>query len=114
MSRQLDLSFAQTATVNRERMRVFHNTTDLQGEELAKREFRAGSQTAEILTYFQLFPDHSFTPWELQERMNIRHAPITSIRRAISDLTKQGYLEKTSEKRPGQYNDLCYAWKLRG
>ena len=94
-------------------MKVFHNTTDLQGEDLKKRQIKAGSQNAEILTYFQLFPHHSFTPWELQQRMNIRHAPITSIRRAMTDLTKLGYLEKTSEKYPGPYGDLCYAWKLK-
>jgi hypothetical protein len=107
--------FNQPATVTSttERMRVFHNTTDLGGEDLIKREIRAGSQNEKILTFFRIRPTLDFTPYEVQMYLNMATVPITSIRRAMTDLTKLGYLEKTGEKRPGQYGDLTYAWKLK-
>lgn len=38
--------------------------------------------------------------------------PITSIRRALTNLTKQGKLIKTNEKRIGMYGRSEYVWKL--
>ena len=37
---------------------------------------------------------------------------ITSVRRSITDLTKEGYLEKTSEQRKGLYGKKEYIWRI--
>ena len=37
---------------------------------------------------------------------------ITSVHRCITDLTKEGHLEKTTRKRKGIYGRPEYIWKL--
>ena len=39
-------------------------------------------------------------------------APITSIRRAITDLTNEGKLVKTNSLKKGNYGKKCHCWKL--
>ena len=90
-----------------------HNTTNMQGDELHKREFKNGSQTRAILNFFQAHSYESFTPWEIQKAMNLSRVPITSIRRAITDLTDMGYLIKTDIRRVGDYGEMCYAWTVK-
>ena len=41
------------------------------------------------------------------------NTPITSIRRAISDLAKEGYLLKTDKKVMGNWGRLTYTWRLK-
>lgn len=98
-------------------MDLFHNTIDLPESELKVRQLKAGSQNQIILSFFQSNPSGLFTPFDIIkycfDGRGYWKAPITSIRRAISDLTKLGYLEKTKEKRAGEYGELNYCWKLR-
>jgi hypothetical protein len=91
----------------------FHNTTNLSGDELKKREMRAGSQTRKILDFFRSHEYISWTAWEIQKAMDLQRTPITSVRRAISDLTHMGYLVKTDIKRVGEYGEECYAWRIK-
>lgn len=93
---------------------LFHNTTCLEGSALRRREIRAGSQNERILEWFRMNPNKLYTPFDIHNiyYSNGCSAPITSIRRAMTDLTKLGYLVKTEEKRPGEYGELNYCWKL--
>lgn len=91
----------------------FHNTTDLEGKILETKKIKAGSQNEKILSFFQLYPEYNYTPDEVMKILNLPGTPLTSIRRAITDLTKMGYLEKTDKRRPGGYGDLTYAWQLK-
>ena len=63
---------------------------------------------------FQDNPDETFTPDQIQHLCEIceREWPITSIRRAISTLTKQGNLTKTDELRKGKYGKKTHTWKF--
>ena len=90
----------------------FHNTTEIQGPELIKREMRTGSQNKAILAFFRRHPVLNLTPFEIQHAIHLEGTPITSIRRALSDLTKLGYLVKTDIKRKGNYGADCYCWTL--
>jgi len=90
----------------------FHNTINLSGEALEKRKGKNRSQNWLILEFFRKHSYESFTPSELEARKVI-NAPLTSIRRAVSDLTDQGYLVKTSERRPGKYGMENFTWKLK-
>jgi hypothetical protein len=40
-----------------------------------------------------------------------KHTPLTSIRRAITNLTKKGYLRKTNIKVTGKYGRQEYCWE---
>jgi len=91
-------------------LEIFYNTTSLKGDELKAREKRIGGQNKAVLDYFKAHSYENFTPWELSERTGIF---IVSARRAMTDLTSMGYLERTDVKRPGQFKELCYAWKLK-
>jgi hypothetical protein len=98
-------------------MNLFHNTLDLPESELKVRQLKSGSQNAKILEFFKWNPGKLYTPFEIQNYVcilcNGYLTPITSIRRAMTDLTKLGYLEKTKEKRAGEYGELNFCWKLR-
>ena len=95
---------------------IYFPTTRMTDREIKEREIRAGSQNAQILQIFRDHPGQSFTPFEIRNiwfARLYRDVPITSIRRAITTLTKLGYLVMTSEMRPGQYGESNHTWRLK-
>ena len=90
----------------------FHNTIDLKGSELKEAEAQAKGQTEKIYDYFVAHPNQTFTPTEIHNRLFGGRAPITSIRRAITDLTKEDKLMKTKIKRFGDFGKVNYCWML--
>lgn len=100
---------------------TYFNTTNESGATLKNNVAKAKSQEEEILNVF-IF-DYTiynktildtflgFTASNLYE-MSDKKYPITSIRRALTNLTKQGKLIKTDEKRIGMYGRSEYVWKL--
>ena len=91
---------------------MYYNTNNESGEELQASRRRATSQTAIILSFFLDNPEREFTPFQGQTELGLQ-APITSIRRAISDLTDEGQLEKTNTLRPGLYGKKCHCWTAK-
>ena len=91
---------------------MYYNTNNESGEELQASRRRATSQTAIILSFFLDNPEREFTPFQVQTELGLQ-APITSIRRAISDLTDEGQLEKTNTLRPGLYGKKCHCWTAK-
>ena len=90
---------------------MYHNTTDLEGAELKDSQVKAETQTEKVLWVFECFPGRVMTPFEVMHDGQF-DCPITSIRRAISDLTKEGKLVKTESKREGDYGKPNYMWTL--
>lgn len=94
----------------------YHNTTNESGITLKNNVAKAKSQEEEILEFFKYvnyFNEFNSTPSELQMlNLKLKKYPITSIRRALTNLTKQGKLIKTDEKRIGMYGRSEYVWKL--
>jgi len=80
---------------------MYHNRTQETGPRLELYQDQAKTQEQQIKTMFQIHRE--LTP---SECYIIAPAGIllTSIRRAISDLKRAGYLEKTQQKRTGLYN----------
>lgn len=79
----------------------FHNTIPIEGEQLEKAKQRAVTQQGQILQLFKREPDRWFTPFDIQDitgedrtMPDLRYMLITSIRRAITNLTHAGYLVK--------------------
>ena len=73
---------------------------------------RAETQASIIHKYFRDNPRAELTPFEIKTTLRMR-APITSIRRAITDLTNEGKLEKTSTLKSGDYGKKCHCWRLK-
>ena len=92
---------------------TYYNTTRMQGDQLVMFTRKAATQNEIIYQMFQR--SITLTP-SLCQRMCEQQGnrwPITSVRRAITNLTKDGLLEKTDEKRPGAYNRPEYVWRIK-
>ncbi|MBA7475648.1 hypothetical protein ES707_11020 [subsurface metagenome] len=74
-------------------------------------EEKAVTQEAKVLFFFRQNLHRSFTPFEVKQHSGL-NAPITSIRRAMSNLTDQGRLIKTPATRQGEYGKPNYCWRL--
>jgi len=90
----------------------YFNTTHLKGKVLQEKKIKAESLADRILTLFKRSPEPK-TPFEVQHSMDENNVPITSFRRAMTNLTDSGLLEKTEQQRTGEYGSLNYTWKLK-
>ena len=93
-------------------MNSFHNTTQEQGEILVSSETKARTQDEKIYKFFQVAPPHKFTPEEVWKTVFDAHTPLTSVRRAMSNLSKINKLWKTREQTTGMYNKTINYWKI--
>ena len=89
----------------------YHNTTGLAGEQLERRIEQAESQEEVVEALFEAHPAARLTPFEVQD-IALPNSPITSVRRAITNLTDQGVLRKTDRQKEGPYGDPNYTWTL--
>lgn len=87
------------------------NTTHEQGDTLIQYESIAESQQKYVEHLFNTY--QRLTPSQAWQRMNRPDTPITSIRRAVSNLTSIGVLKKTSEKVKGMYGRPEYVWEVQ-
>jgi hypothetical protein len=88
---------------------MYYNTTNESAEQLKMFKGKATKQENEIL---QLFKRDSFlSPSDVQKEF--QNYPLTSVRRAITNLTIAGLLEKTADKRPGIYGRNECVWKYK-
>ena len=94
----------------------FHNTTSETLHRLRRYRDRALSQDERLLAYFMdAFNAEGryvlLTPTAALERVFTKSVPITSVRRALSNLTRDGKLE-TSGKVMGPYGRPEHYWRL--
>lgn len=78
--------------------------------DVPQRTQAAKSQEDTILDLFNQYPNDYFTPFEVLRRTNLKC--INSVRRAITNLTKQGYLRKTAVLEKGDFGHPNRTWKL--
>lgn len=93
----------------------YFNTNAEQGELLFKSNEKAHSQEEQILELFEQFPDKEFSPEEVWIRLGLNKTPLTSIRRAISNLSKSPKwkrIHKTGNMKAGNYGKMVHTWKL--
>ncbi len=91
----------------------YFNTTGLKNPELAEVQQKTKSQTEAVLAFFQRHEGVTFSAWETWKYMKLKNVPITSIRRAISDLERAGKLVETGNLRIGNYGRKCKCWRLK-
>ena len=85
------------------KMNKYHNSVGERRESvLQRRDQRANKQNQEVLQFFRMHQMEGFSPSQVWNLMK-RPCPLTSIRRSISDLTKDGWLYMTRERREGLY-----------
>ena len=91
---------------------TFYNTIHETGEELAESHAKAKTQEEKIYAYF-LYCNQPLSPSMFLEQLGL-NCPITSVRRAICNLTKEGKIFKTKETVLGMYGKKETLWMLSG
>jgi len=92
--------------------RSFYNTTHECGHQLEFYHARAASQEARILEFFERNRGMRFTPFDVHKACFYANTPVTSIRRAITNLTREGKLVKTTDYEKGVYGNRNHKWQL--
>jgi hypothetical protein len=104
---------------------AYYNTTHLRTvEELTKAMQQNDKQNGQVLACFEIMHVTSLdTAFDKDAHLSaemVHHMlnekghvyPITSIRRAITDLTRSGYIRKTPLQFKSKYGKRCYTWRL--
>lgn len=93
---------------------TYYNTTNRKGYELISGREKAKAQEREILKYFRRRKGVCFHPAIIQQKIkSLSNVPLTSVRRAITNLTKSGKLAKTKYLVEGPYGRACHLWLYR-
>lgn len=90
----------------------YHNTNRETGVVLAASEARAATQEDQVRAFFESHPGQLLAPHEVHEHV-MTQSPLTSVRRAMTNLTNRGVLEKTSQMETGTYDKQVHRWRLR-
>ncbi len=90
----------------------YYNTTNAEGRELIEHEHKAKSQELKILRFFMQQGMLGFTPSKIRRKVFSDKTPVTSVRRALSNLTKAGDLVKTGSKSEGDYGRPEHLWQI--
>ena len=93
---------------------TYHNTTHSTGEELRDYRRKTLAQDQFILEFFRKHPNNEFTPSEVLHRLFTENVPLTSVRRAMTNLTNDGKLVKTPHQRKGPFGRPEHCWRLAG
>lgn len=93
----------------------YWNTNKLAGESLSQAIEKAKTQETKILLFFKSHPHKSFAPHEIGLCLEffLKRTPITSIRRAITNLERSGQLMKTDRMINGQYGKPVHTWRFK-
>ena len=90
---------------------AFYNTT-LEDYPIATKQRKKNNVQEDVILYFFEHNEGEYTPFDIWEFCDLdeKKVPITSVRRAINDLTKKGKLIKTGNKKMGNYGMMNYCW----
>ncbi len=92
----------------------FFNTTSESGQDLSNSNRKATKQNDVVFELFKQFgtasPSQIYQVWNTITGLTT--PPLTSIRRAISTLTKDGKLEKLDSMKKGLYGKDEHEWRI--
>lgn len=93
----------------------YYNTNELKDPEVKKRRQFGKTQRHKVLQFIR-GAGRPVTCWDVfysqfSKDYGLDNAPITSIRRAISDLQTQGKVQQAGTKVSGPYKISCKLWK---
>lgn len=92
---------------------MYYNTNNEQGQTLEASRKKAKTQEEEILYIFEENPEANLSPDGIQRILSVCGYPITSIRRSLTNLTKQNKIEKTDVMVEGEYGKKVHTWRLK-
>ena len=93
----------------------YYNTNRERGATLKASERKCGKQEAAVLAYFQDWSHKWITPEETLRHVFDHHTPLTSVRRAITNLEIRGKLIKSDKPMVmGSYGKMIHCWKFNG
>tara|TARA_Y100000356_G_C11036922_1_gene171400 strand:+ start:189 stop:521 length:333 start_codon:yes stop_codon:yes gene_type:complete len=97
------------------RRKGFHyfDTTNLKDEELKMYNAQAYKQEDLVMYLIEEFEDSIASPSMIWNRMNTlgRKIPLTSVRRAMTVLTRNGHLMRLHRQVKGEYGKSEYMWQ---
>lgn len=92
---------------------TFYNTINVRGSQLSVYIDDTKNQEDIIAGIFEMNPLAALTPEDiLKISPDFSRTPITSIRRAFTNLKKEGVIFKTDYQIEGMYGKPIYTWKL--
>jgi hypothetical protein len=89
----------------------YHTTTPDPQRVIDRYEAKAQHQDEIVLAWFKRNPLALATPEEVWHAV-LPQAPLTSVRRALTNLTNRGLLLKTDHTRTSQYGRNAHTWCL--
>ena len=90
---------------------TYFNTSNEEGRTLKHYQVQADSQEAKIIAWFGHASGFLYTPSEICKHVFDNTVPLTSVRRAMSNLTTDRALVKTDQKHLGPYGRREYCWR---
>ena len=94
-----------------EKINMYYNTNEETDKTLKASRKKAETQEEIILHFFKSNPNLQLSPFDIQNILRL-NAPITSIRRAITNLATNGDLRKTKLMKLGPYGKHVHTWRL--
>ncbi len=92
---------------------TYFNTTSVRGQQLVHYEEKAEDQENIIALFFSNHPTGEWTPEDLQKYHPwFGDTPLTSIRRAFTNLKNLGFIFKTAHQIKGMYGRPIYTWRI--
>lgn len=88
----------------------YYNTDGENDGELEKSKRQVSKQEEIVLKFFRQYP-HGMSPSTLH-RHRLQDAPLTSVRRAMTNLTQAGHLEKLDAQAMGIHGKREHLWRL--
>ena len=89
----------------------YYNTTNEKGGKLKESHRKARTQEEIIYSYFFTY-GKPLSPSQVLDKLNL-NCPITSIRRAMTNLTLDNKIIKTDERVKGLYGKSEHLWRLK-
>lgn len=89
---------------------TYYNTTKEKGNTLKNNESKAATQNQRVYELYKKY--NKLSPSAAWQLYGSPDTPLTSIRRSINTLTREGKLMKTMNKVSGIYGRNEFIWKL--
>lgn len=90
----------------------YYQTTALTEAQATEYNQKAEAQEEKILRWFKSHPDSLKSPSQIWEELFPSNSPLTSVRRAITNLTRRGELIKTEEQVNGVFGRPEHLWRV--
>jgi len=91
---------------------AYFNTTHIRGQQLINYKEGAEDQENMIARFFEYHQSGEWTPEDIFTwHPGFHHTPITSIRRAFTNLKNIGIIYKTDTQIDGMYGRPIYTWR---